>query len=355
MLSQKQLDEIKKSLNEAQNPLFFFDNDVDGLSSFLILRRYINRGKGVVIKSYPELNATYLRKINEINPDIIFILDKPVISEDFLEGAKQLGIRIIWIDHHQVQVTQKVLDMLEYYNPLLGKPSTSEPVSYWTYKSTQKKEDEWISILGCLADHYVPDFAVDFASQYEDIFFYGDPEKVLFESELGKLVKVISFALKDRTSFVFKMIKYLFQVKSPYEILKRESKDAEFIYSRFERINKRYVKIIDRAKKSGRKQGKILFFSYRGDLSISADISNELHYLFPSKFIVVAYVKESKTNISLRSSNYMRDKDIDLRELKDKLLEGTDGTYGGHKYACGASIPTEDLVKFKKNLFSLGI
>ena len=55
MLNKKELDEIKENLEMSQNPLFFFDNDVDGLCSFLILRRSIGRGRGVAIKSFPDL------------------------------------------------------------------------------------------------------------------------------------------------------------------------------------------------------------------------------------------------------------------------------------------------------------
>ena len=47
MLTNKQIEEIKEHLEKAQNPLFFYDNDADGLCSFLLLRRYLGRGKGV--------------------------------------------------------------------------------------------------------------------------------------------------------------------------------------------------------------------------------------------------------------------------------------------------------------------
>ena len=55
MLTENQIEEIKEHLDKAQNPLFFFDNDGDGLCSFLLLQRFIKKGKGVAIKSFPEL------------------------------------------------------------------------------------------------------------------------------------------------------------------------------------------------------------------------------------------------------------------------------------------------------------
>jgi len=83
MLTKTQLNEIRNHLEASQNPLFFFDNDVDGLCAFLILRRAINRGKGVAIKSFPDLKKQYLKKVDELNPDAIFILDKAELNKEF--------------------------------------------------------------------------------------------------------------------------------------------------------------------------------------------------------------------------------------------------------------------------------
>ena len=82
MLTEKQILEIREHLENAQNPVFYYDNDADGLCSFLLLRRYLDRGKGVAIKSFPDLKGQYLRKIDELNPDLIVVLDKAEIEED---------------------------------------------------------------------------------------------------------------------------------------------------------------------------------------------------------------------------------------------------------------------------------
>ena len=75
MLTKKQVSEIKEHLEKAQNPLFLFDNDPDGLCSFLLLQRYIGRGKGIPIKSFPDLNVDYFRRIQEFeNSDYILFL-----------------------------------------------------------------------------------------------------------------------------------------------------------------------------------------------------------------------------------------------------------------------------------------
>src|SRR3989344_7548257 len=106
MLTEKQISEIKEHLERAQNPLFFFDNDQDGLCSFLLLQRYLGRGKGVPIKSFPGMTADYFRKVQELGADYIFILDKPIVLDEFFEEAQKVNMPVVWIDHHLTE--QKV-------------------------------------------------------------------------------------------------------------------------------------------------------------------------------------------------------------------------------------------------------
>ena len=119
MLTQKQISQIKEHLDRAQNPLFFFDNDQDGLCSFLLLQRYIRRGKGIPVRSFPDLDVSYFKRIMELNADYIFILDKPVVSEEFLKEVKKVNIPVVWIDHHEIQ--EEIPKFVDYYNPLLNK------------------------------------------------------------------------------------------------------------------------------------------------------------------------------------------------------------------------------------------
>jgi len=118
MLSQNQLQEIKEHLEASQNPLFFFDNDVDGLCAFLILRRAIGRGRGVAIKSFPDLKEQYLRKVEELMPDAIFILDKAELSKEFAEEVEQKGIPMIWIDHHKTNTPKEIIKLTSPFTTL---------------------------------------------------------------------------------------------------------------------------------------------------------------------------------------------------------------------------------------------
>ncbi len=338
MISKKQIAEIREHLEKAQNPLFFFDNDNDGLISFLLLRRYIDRGKGVMIRSFPALDKSYYRKIDELKPDYIFILDKPVVSEDFLNKAKEDNIPVVWIDHHQLD---KKPDVEFYYNPFFN-DKTQEPVSYLSYKIANRKEDIWLAMIGCISDAYLPDFYDEFEKEYPELA-KKNPKyafDVLYGSEIGKIASILNFSLKDSITNVVNMIRFMIKIKSPVDLLE-ESSQTNNILRKYKEISSKYQFLLKKAMSSVGK--KLLFFQYGGDLSLSSDISNRLIYEFPDKIIVVAYVNDDIANLSLRGKN--------VRKLTLKAIEGIEGaTGGGHEDATGAKINASDLSLFRERV-----
>ncbi len=341
MLTNEQIEEIREHLSNAQNPLFFFDNDQDGLFSFLLLQRYIGRGKGVPVKSFPELSVDYFRKVRELNADYIFILDKPVVSREFFKEIEQVNIPAVWIDHHNVDA-KEVPGFVQYYNPLMS-CGKSEPTTFLCYQISQKKEDLWIAVAGCIADKFIPSFYSDFAKEYPELSINTeDAFDIFYKSGIGKIARICGFALKDRTTNVINMLRFLMKCRSPYDVLEETSKNR-FIHERFREINRKYQRLIEKAINSRENTDKILFFKYSGDLSISSDLSNELIYRFPGKVIVVAYVSGAKVNISVRGKNI---REVVLRAIED--IDGAGG--GGHEDAVGVKLKIEDLEIFKKNL-----
>lgn len=341
MLTESQINEIKEHLERAQNPLFFFDNDNDGLTSYLLLRRFLERGRGVAIKSFPDLNSSYYRKVIELKPDYIFVLDKPIVSKEFLEKAKRDNIPLVWIDHHQVDKP----DLTNYYNPFFN-DKTNEPVSYMCYKITNRKEDIWLALIGCISDCYMPDFYPEFEKKYPELCKKNAKSafELLYESEIGKIARILDFSLKDTTTHVVEMMKFMSKVKGPMDILEENSKTKQ-ILKRYKEINSRYRQLIKKAKEQVK--GKLIYFQYGGNLSLSGNIANQLSYEFPDKIIVAAYIKGDVANISLRGGE-------DIRKLTLKAIEGIpDATGGGHKNATGAKMSVSYLPKFKEKIEEL--
>jgi len=351
MLIEKQVKEIREHLEKSQNPVFFFDNDSDGLCSFLLLQRYIGRGRGVPIKSFPELSKEYIRKVNELNADYIFILDKPLVSVEFFKEIEQINIPIVCIDHHEIQ--EKIPEFVNYYNPIYNKTKGNEPTTFLCYQISQKKEDIWIAVVGCVSDRFVPEFYGEFEKRYADLSIENGQKQgeiknafdILYNSNIGKIAKIFSHGLKDRTTNVINMLKFLMKVKTPYDVLEESNRNYS-MHQRFIQIERRYRKLIEKAKENFDDKKRLLFFQYGGDLSISGDLANELSYLFPEKVVVVIYIKGIKANISARGKNV---REIILNSIKG--FEGASG--GGHEEAVGAQIKVEDIEIFRKNLTEL--
>lgn len=340
-LTKKQIAEVKKHLENAQNPVFFFDNDQDGLCSFLILRRYIGRGRGFPIKGSPDLSKDFFRKVQEFNSDYIFVLDKPKISDEFFEEAKKFNIPFVWIDHHEND-RKKIPKFVNYYNPLFNRKKTNEPVTYLCSEISTRKEDAWLGIIGCVSDNFVPKFYKNFKKKYPELCVSPKNESafdIFYNSEIGRIARIFGFALKDATSNVITMIKFLFSAKGPYDILE-EKKENRIMHRRFFDIEKKYSELIKKAKSKISDGDKLIFFRYAGDTSMSSEIANGLKYIFPEKDVVVAYTKGAKVNISARGKN--------IREKIVKIISGLENaTGGGHENAVGAQIKKEDLEKFE--------
>jgi single-stranded DNA-specific DHH superfamily exonuclease len=342
MLSKEQIEEIKEHLEKAQNPLFYYDNDVDGLCSFVLLRRATGKGKGVAAKSYPALNAQYSRKVHELKADYVFILDKPLVGQDFLEEMDKIQIPVVWIDHHDVSkepYDKNKFSNVYFFNSAHNK-GEGEPVTYLAYKILGKEKDSWIAMMGCIADHYLPDFEKEFAKDYPELWKKDikKPFDALYKSEIGKIAQALSFGIKDSTTHVVQLQNFLINCKNPEEVL-AESKYNESFRAKYNDIKKKYDSLLERAKLHARE--KIVFFEYSGDLSISSEIANELSYLYPKRYIAVAYSRGGIVNLSLRGKK--------VKNFFDKIILKFDGASGGgHEDAVGSRIRKEDLEKFKK-------
>jgi len=344
MLTEKQINEIREHLERAQNPLFFFDNDNDGLASFLLLRRFIDRGKGVAIKSFPGLNISYYRKVEELKPDYIFILDKAIVSEDFLKRALEDNLPVVWIDHHQVDERGENFENVSYYNSFFN-DKKNEPVSYISYKTTEKKEDIWLAVIGCISDSYIPDFYTEFLKKYPELG-KNNPKSafdILYNSDIGKISRILDFSLKDTTTNVVNMIRFMTKVIGPRDILDESIKTKQ-ILKRYSEINLKYKVLVDRARTQV--DDKLIYFKYSGDISLSANIANQLSYEFPDKVIVVVYLNSDIASLSLRGKNI---RNLTLKGIED--IEGATG--GGHENATGAKMSVSDLPKFKEKMEKL--
>ena len=92
MISEEKLNKFREKLISCERPLFLFDDDPDGLSSFLILYKMVQCGTGWPIKG-AIIDVNLAKKVINYAPDLIVVLDKAEIDQDFIDEVK---IPIIW-------------------------------------------------------------------------------------------------------------------------------------------------------------------------------------------------------------------------------------------------------------------
>ncbi|MBT7706724.1 DHH family phosphoesterase [archaeon] len=335
MLKDKEIGEVREFLDNSQNPIFLFDNDVDGLCSFLILRRALDRGRGVPIKSFPALTEQYTRKIEEFGSDAVVILDKAEITEEFVDAVEELGIPMIWIDHHLSDSAEKLKDRVKLYST----HPEGEPTTYIAQNIFSRQEDEWLALVGCIGDVFKPDFMKRVEMKYPEIV---DSRLSAFEalhsSEIGRIVRMLNFGLMDTTTNVVTLIKYMFNARAPHDLLEENPKTRQ-LHHRYSELNDIYERQVKKAVSEVDESSDVLLFSYSGHVSMSSEIANKLYFLYPKKMVIVAFKKPEKTNISIRGKGAL--------DLTKKIVAEVEGAMGGgHEEATGAMVPVDKWDEF---------
>ena len=360
MLSVKQVKILKEKLSTAQHPIYIHDDDPDGLSSFLLLHRKYKEGQGFMLKAAPKLDPRFHPKINHINYDVIVVLDVPQIEQDFIDQAKAA---IYWIDHHQIQTMQKV----NYFNPRVKDNNAYFPTTRMAWQLVEEKTksikeyqeknpDLWIAMTGCLADWHIPNFTKKFQKIYPDLMIDSKGNKAteigtaLYDTKIGIIAKVFAFLFKGRTKEVYRNIKVLHQIKSPYEILNQTTEKGKFLHKMFSKINAAYEMHVKAAAKK-RSRSPILHYNYiDSQFSFTSTLATELQFHHKDKVILITRKSDGKYKCSIRAQ-------FPIIEPLQAALEGVEGYGGGHPSACGAVVAEEDwdlfLKSFKRELKEL--
>lgn len=348
MINEEQIIKIRKLLDNAETPVIFFDDDPDGLCSFSLIYRYLGKGHGVIVKNSPCVTKDiYAKKAKEYDPDLIIILDKPKVSDDFIE---EFSCPIIWIDHHEVQ--EPKYSHVTYVNPLQNSEITS-PTTYQVWKIIEEKQKEknycdlWMAITGIAGDWFLPgEELLKLAKkkwpklvpkQYEiapDLMFIKG-------SGVGKIIKTIRFNLKGKMKDVQKAFKIFTRIEDPAEILEQTTSQGNYLYKNFRVVNEAYMGLLKDAMSMRDDSQFLIAILHQEKYSFSSELSNEVFYKNPEKIVVVGRSSSGYTKGSLRTSF-----DINLNEIVQVAVSGLDGYSGGHPKACGFKINDNDFELF---------
>ncbi|MBN1645563.1 hypothetical protein JW868_00825 [Candidatus Woesearchaeota archaeon] len=333
------LKKASSMLEKARRPLFFFDGDPDGTTSFVMLyKKYGHEGKGHIVKNTPRVEADHLKHVKEFGPDLIVILDKPLVEDEFLEGVK--GIKVLWVDHHPVQDSRHTL----YINPRLFDPDDNRPTAYWAYLLANDHNMLWLAMTGITGDwHYIPELADEFRKKFPKLL----PKKIrkqpdaLYGSGIGLLARMLSFTLKGSGKDAMTSVKILTRIEDPYEVLEQTTPQGRFLSKKFEKINKVYE---DHLKQIKVTRNPIIFYKYEDNkMPITRDLCNELVYKHPKKVVFIARVTTTGVQGSISSTK------IVLPPIVERLVaKYPEATGGGHDLAVGVHTREIDFSSFLK-------
>ena len=332
--------EIRKILEKSSNPLFFYDDDPDGLVSYLLLKRKYKKGIGVIIRVRGmhgvDEDELYLRKIEENHPDVVVFLDKPTLTQEIFDKIDVKNK--IWIDHHE---PAKIKDVL-YYNSLI-EDKKNNPVSYICYQIVEN--DLWLAAVGVTADWSTAlfkDFKKEYPEMVENLKGAVKPDDVLYNTKLGELSRRFSFMIKGKTKDVRNIVNLLIKIKDPYEILEKKSKEGEELYDKSQKGMKEYNLFLKKALNEEKDSGVLVFKYHSETMSYTSELANELIHRNPDAVVLVARDTEEQVRVSLRSG----ENGINIPKMLKSIFNEMEGDGGGHIHASAASIHEKDFNKF---------
>lgn len=337
-LTPEAIQDIQERLVHAARPLIFFDDDADGLTSFLLTYTYNKNAIPLRAAMGPELKTDFKRYVDEHQPDLILVLDKPRADPEFF---KEVRTPTIWLDHHDPTVQEPhtwPYNHLTYYNPALGNTEDHRPVAYWMRQVTNGPL--WLATLGVTSD-WDTSLLDAFREEHPALApETNDIHEALFNSPLGEIIRVLNFSLKGRTSAINKNLQALTKITQPQELLETNTPASKHIHKHTKPLLKEYQRQLQEALSSDEEEDLFVHVFEHIEQSFVADIANELLIRTQANVIVVARNDGKRVNLSMRSH------DVELPPILEYALQTVDGYGGGHTNACGGSVAVTNWEEF---------
>lgn len=364
----KAADRIKKAIKEKEKIVLFSDADLDGTTSLIILEETIkNLGGGISALYFPDrgkegsgLNEEALKFLKKYSPALIILLDSGIGNFKEIEKAKELGFKVIIIDHHEIlgklPVAEIVVDPKQKGEKYPFKSLAACGLSFKLAelllegRISKNIKESFLELvaLGTIADKM---------PQIED-------NKVFIEAGLDHL----SFTFRPGLKVFFKFFEkeaYSFseivqKIISTLQITDNKNHLTEGYLLLSESDEKKAEKLLESLlKKSSQRQKaikelisqieeKIVLSDspiiFKGGEDIPSNLTGALAGRIYSKFKKPTFIFTIKKNL-IRGSvrNPQEVNSVEALSYCSSLLE----TYGGHAQASGFSVKKKNLEKFE--------
>ncbi len=369
---------IRELISNSKRPLMFFDTDTDGSCSFLQLREaFPHIKKGFPLSKDDESQARGAEEI-EKKTDLVIFFDTPFVKKELIE---KIGDRkVIWVDHHNDFGMREFCDSENFVglNPLWFNENDNRCSSYWAYRIADKKENLFYVAMASVADFYLLDVLRELYEYDRSLF------RVLFNITDEKRKEIFAFldnytfddySVNQKRAEYIHFLSYeggLILFKYYFDLIFKFEKDEDFAIGALKNIEKlspaefkgelvegkskyfeKFSLVMDEYKKvykelSKKAKGEYVYAFHEDTvISFNRQISEELMYRVKEcKVVFSAYKKSGKPFVSCS----FRGRNFDVNELIQESVNGLNGRGGGHMYAAGCIISSEDFDEFKRRV-----
>ena len=376
---------MKNSINNNEKILIVGDYDVDGVISTYILYRAISKCGGNVSFHIPDrikegygINESIIRKASEDKVNIIITCDNGIAAIEQVKLAKELGIKVIITDHHDVPFIEEnkerkyvVPDADFVINPKQENCNykfdkiCGAGVAYkfieWLYKEFNIDKEELYDLLQYVAIATVCD-VVDLISENRTIVKEG-LKRINNTSNIGLRALFKETGLEDKEITVYSLgfvigpsinaSGRLEQAEWALKMLLSDNEiEAKELAEKLNDLNKERQELtkegleeaIEIIEKNNMAKDKVLVV-YLEDVheSIAGIIAGRVRekYNLPTIILTKAHDGAKGSGRSIEEYNMFEE----LLKCKDLL-----GKFGGHPMAAGMSIPNENIDAFRNRL-----
>ena len=376
---------MKNSINNNEKILIVGDYDVDGVISTYILYRAISKCGGNVSFHIPDrikegygINESIIRKASEDKVNIIITCDNGIAAIEQVKLAKELGIKVIITDHHDVPFIEEnkerkyvVPDADFVINPKQENCNykfdkiCGAGVAYkfieWLYKEFNIDKEELYDLLQYVAIATVCD-VVDLISENRIIVKEG-LKRINNTSNIGLRALFKETGLEDKEITVYSLgfvigpsinaSGRLEQAEWALKMLLSDNEiEAKELAEKLNDLNKERQELtkegleeaIEIIEKNNMAKDKVLVV-YLEDVheSIAGIIAGRVRekYNLPTIILTKAHDGAKGSGRSIEEYNMFEE----LLKCKDLL-----GKFGGHPMAAGMSIPNENIDEFRNRL-----
>ncbi len=318
-----------KNITEKDGVIIVFNNDLDGMCSCTIVKKYLNKlGNNPYIISQPmPPDKNLIRRMQTGVPNKIIFLDM-AIDQSATVVKKIKGIAdVLIIDHHLI-VQDLNSNNVIHFNPRLKDPKIYQSASYLSYKIISKLDSniegiEWIGALGAIADY-------DLSSSQDLI---KEASKKYDLRKLHKAVAILDSQKATRAMTCEQIVAALMAIKDPEKILETQ----EFMKS-YEEIENEKTGILSSAQDQSKTIGNLVLYELSSKFNLRSEISTRLAEKQKDRFVMVYEKVGKKINASVRNQS----KKFNVDKVLKRAMEGLNGQAGGHEAAGGVTIEEKD-------------